>query len=390
MNIKKIKVGGFRNIANVSLDLSDLMVFISPNGYGKSNLFDAIDFGFRFLSTVDSERELLMQKTVNCPLADIVLGPKYFFEIVAEIVWEGKIYLVQYSFKFRWGVAYTSGAIISEQLNILKEDSEENQNLFSRTGEMAFIPSGQNVYVEPVGFIPSEKNIYVAPCELLISKLLSYDDLEFLPLLKAFHDKNTFFEKVNLKRLQNIQDMELSNNISHLKHVYPDKFEQLENAYMQLFPDVKKVICGNSLLVKKHFLRQPLYFSCLSDGEKKAFLMLVSAVLADTRNLSVLALEEPENSIHPGLLQTFLQVITQLFNGQILISTHSTNLLQYIHPGNLCLGIPNKRNPASFRRISSRKVKKLFQDVEASNLTFGEYMLDQISERPKDLEEYLE
>ena len=49
MILKNITVGNFKNIAVTTLDLSKITALVSVNNYGKSNLLEAIRFGFDFL-----------------------------------------------------------------------------------------------------------------------------------------------------------------------------------------------------------------------------------------------------------------------------------------------------------------------------------------------------
>ena len=52
-------------------------------------------------------------------------------------------------------------------------------------------------------------------------------------------------------------------------------------------------------------LSQPPDVSVLSDGAGPVLLMLTAAALADTEGHPLPGIEEPENSIHPELLQNF-------------------------------------------------------------------------------------
>ena len=49
MRIISITVAGFKNIKRTKLELGNICAIISPNNYGKSNLIEAISFGFDFI-----------------------------------------------------------------------------------------------------------------------------------------------------------------------------------------------------------------------------------------------------------------------------------------------------------------------------------------------------
>lgn len=66
MQLEKIKIGGFRNILEETISFKPITALVGLNGYGKSNVIDAIDFGFDFLhcsnqqkSSMDASKSLI-------------------------------------------------------------------------------------------------------------------------------------------------------------------------------------------------------------------------------------------------------------------------------------------------------------------------------------------
>ncbi len=47
MEINRITLGGFRNISRIDLSFENITALVGLNGYGKSNVMDAIDFGVK-------------------------------------------------------------------------------------------------------------------------------------------------------------------------------------------------------------------------------------------------------------------------------------------------------------------------------------------------------
>ena len=47
MIIDSFIIEGFSNIEHIRLDLGEINALIAPNGYGKSNVLSAINFGLR-------------------------------------------------------------------------------------------------------------------------------------------------------------------------------------------------------------------------------------------------------------------------------------------------------------------------------------------------------
>ncbi len=221
------------------------------------------------------------------------------------------------------------------------------------------------------------------------------------------------FEDLDVSGVTNIP-----RTVFHLKRDYPEKYQLLENAFMQLFPQITEIsvdevsvksktktkfpqevpyIMTDSIyvitVVDKN-LNQPINFERLSDGAKKVFLMLTYALLADIKGLSLIAFEEPENSIHPSLLQSYLIVLNQLANRcRIVIASHSPYILKYLDPSNIYVGIPNEVGLAKFVRVQKSKVKSLLSDADAFDMSTGDYLFDLLGGSKDDIEQlkiYLE
>ena len=65
--------------------------------------------------------------------------------------------------------------------------------------------------------------------------------------------------------------------------------------------------------------------SGLSEGTLRIMTLTLLAYLPDTPALIVV--EEPENSVHPQAIETILQSLRSLYDGQVLVSTHSPVVL---------------------------------------------------------------
>jgi predicted ATP-dependent endonuclease of OLD family len=62
MRINKIKVNGFRNIKETTIDFnqSNLKALIALNNYGKSNLLQSFSFAEDFIKLPDEQKSLMM------------------------------------------------------------------------------------------------------------------------------------------------------------------------------------------------------------------------------------------------------------------------------------------------------------------------------------------
>ena len=62
MRIYGFSIDGIANIEHARLKIGEMNALIAPNGYGKSNVLHAIEFGISFLTAEEAEWLLLQNK----------------------------------------------------------------------------------------------------------------------------------------------------------------------------------------------------------------------------------------------------------------------------------------------------------------------------------------
>jgi predicted ATPase len=67
-----------------------------------------------------------------------------------------------------------------------------------------------------------------------------------------------------------------------------------------------------------------------SDGTLRLLALTIPAYLTDLQGTFLI--EEPENGIHPRAIETVIQSLLSIYNGQIIIATHSTIALNMLDP----------------------------------------------------------
>jgi predicted ATPase len=68
----------------------------------------------------------------------------------------------------------------------------------------------------------------------------------------------------------------------------------------------------------------------VSDGTLRLLALTIPAYLSDLDG--VFLVEEPENGIHPRAIETVIQSLSSIYNGQVLIATHSPVALNMLEP----------------------------------------------------------
>ena len=98
-------------------------------------------------------------------------------------------------------------------------------------------------------------------------------------------------------------------------------------------------------------------------------------------------LEEPENSVHPRLMENLLLAMQNYSSGtKILMTSHSPYLMRYLQPEQMYFGLPMQDGIAHFARVNPAKMKYLYRYAGDMELTFGEFMFEFILDIETDAE----
>ena len=118
MELLNITVGGFRNIGRATVSFDSITALAGVNGSGKSNLMDAIDFGFDFIHQPNETRRKMMASSSQIPILKSIAGNNYFFSIEAKTESTTPGYYVEYGFEFSWQTDKSTAKIVREFLNV--------------------------------------------------------------------------------------------------------------------------------------------------------------------------------------------------------------------------------------------------------------------------------
>lgn len=425
MDVLSISIGGFRNISSAKLDFGSITALVGLNGYGKSNIMDAIGFGLDFIKAPSNYKSMFMASKRNIPILKTNAGKDFSFSIEAKLSLGKITYYALYEYAFSWNTDKSDALILSESLRVKKDEKNQKYNLFiSRRGKDA--------QYKPSETARCNKVIKIENDALVLNKLLAIDNLYYSEIIKRLNEIQFFIERHldasssyipapfvvrGFKELELEGIQSIPRAIFFLKKDYESQYELLINSFKVLFPDIADVAVKEiklnrdnsvdisddspfvftdsiySLSVVDNKLLQPLSFESLSDGTKRIFLMLTFAAIADVKGLSMIAIEEPENSIHPGLLQNYLDILSQLVNGcKIVVTSHSPYIIQYLNPRNVYVGLCNNNGEAEFRRIAASKVNLLLRDSAEYDRSVGDYIFNLLSgaDSVEALQDYIE
>lgn len=423
MELKNITINGYRNVYNSKIDFKNLISILSLNNYGKSNLLTSIVFGLSFMQQHPKIKQNMMNDIKCIPSLINNDNSMFSFKLECAIQINNISYDINYSYTFTWANYQKNliGKITSEYLRI-KNGSQTATTYIKRENNVSLFKSSKT------GRCSTKINI--DDNELLINKLLAYDNLYYNNILKEILNINVYIDKhfdssigygITFMSEQELTDLTLKPEINIPKTLYkikenhPDKFELLVNVFTSLFPSIKSIyvdevsdklmsqikIKNNNtlqsfsdkyylLFVSDKNLNTSINFLAMSDGARRILLLLTFVVLAQINNYNLICIEEPENSVHPGLLRKFLYTISELSGStKLMFSSHSPYLINYMHPENIYLGLPNNKGIAIFKKLKTNinAKKKLLGDVYDNNMQLGDYLFDLMSGSEDDIEE---
>ncbi|MBQ8122435.1 MAG: ATP-binding protein [Ruminococcus sp.] len=405
--IKSFYIDGYRNLSNVTLYLNDITAIIALNNYGKSNLINAIRLGIDFIKGNNEIKNDIYEYQPAFPFLRANSGQDFKFGVNAEMIdSDDNTYSVEYSYSLKWRTKVSEG-LVNEELLKISSKSISGGKFIDKT-------SDTNNYVFRASLKSRNKRkIIIKDNSLAINALVNIidDDDTYLEILTELNnisfliedhfDANDSyaFDPINYRGNKQIN---VPRMIWEMKENHPTQYSMLIDGFKQLFPNIEEVTCQEhtishniknlsdidsdilfndniyTLSVTDPSLIRPINFNYLSDGTKRVFLTLTTAVNANINKLSVLALEEPENSIHPKLLQSYISILDFLSGDcKIVFTSHSPYIIQFIEPSNIVLGLPSETGQADFRYIN--KPKKLIDDAYNSGCSVGDYIFSSLS-----------
>ena len=423
MKIQAVLIDGFKNLSNVKISFDNITALVALNNFGKSNVLSGIDFGIDFIRASIEDKKDMMSNSNLIPINCNMIGRNYRYEMEVSTDVDEEEYIILYGFEFEWkDNEDKEPRIVSEFLKIkLNEKGQKFTQLINRTADTALYKSSET------GRCSSK--IKVEDAELVVNKLRAYDELYYAEIITKLNgmkiymennlDAKSFYRPDPIIRKGFEDEMINANNlprvIYNLKRQRPDKFELLKDVYSQLFPDIEDVIVKNFqlnaaegnqlpedapfiftdfvyvLFVKEKNLANPVNFSMMSDGAKRVFMILTKVIVSSVSNISLIAIEEPENSIHPGLFQAYIQIISQLLDDcKVIITSHSPYIISYLNPSWIHVGMNRKAGVAEFFTFRKSGQKQLENDADVFNMSMGDYLFSMLADSESNINDYLE
>ena len=328
MRVYKLRLKNFLSIRDIDLELGKLNVFVGPNSSGKSNIVRALQLlsnharvgvpvlpGYRDFKSVvhgfdpTKQIELEIEAEINGRSVEYILAltPDSYIEIAST---DGE------------EVLFSSGGYF--QARVLARGGRDkivfNKEPYTPTSERSFIRCSFKSALISLPREAAEEVRLLA--ELLEGFAIHSFDPRYIRLTSRVADEPSLgYEGGRLARV-----------LLHLYLENRETFAEIEGVLRSLIPEVEQVILhieGESveLWLRVKHLREPLKPANISDGT----LRMLAYITVLHSGTTLAAFEEPENFVHPHLLETLVNLARKA-PCQVIMTTHSPYLLDHVKP----------------------------------------------------------
>jgi len=317
--LSKLRVQHYKSLYDTEVDLEPLTVFIGPNGSGKSNICEALAVLSNFLQALianTNNQEIL-------PFFTSSLQSLSNNQNIDSKFWHGKP--DNLVFEVFTTPSVTETKTVSE-LSVNPNYSERTLTLFTNTTNNI-----DNRYTDRFRQLLIHENYSGSPVGDALRRVCVYD---FSPI-------NLFNNTLSKSMGRTGQGIVYA--LVDILHSNREGFDELENRLRQLVPNVRKILLpfGEdqtfSLELIDKYSEHHIPASDISDGTLRILAFLTALYQENTP--SIICFEEIENGVHPWLLSKMMELLktvsTEGITGkpvQVLITTHSPVLLNYVEP----------------------------------------------------------
>jgi len=381
MNIIQIKIDGYKNIKNTAIRFNEpLVLLLSRNNYGKTNILTAIRDGLAFIRK-ESGNSHFFKEPNRTPFKKLFCDQDYEFAFeVMFSVDESCSNTYRYGYSLQPVGERGDFAVKNEYLYLAERTNEQERLLFEREKSSEANEQGADIGHDTdddkkMSRILTNRQLIPATLYLSIFGNFSdnikgaewtgyedtlkrineaYTNLITRDLGEILIDERSRFEKEHLQAVVS--------GIEDIKLMTPDDFCKFEQYFLQLFPDFDEMIIDNpSELLPRLYLRRKIDnkqipIELQSFGTRRILTLLF--LLFDNK-IPLVSIEELEIGMHPKLFTDLLQIITDIVNSnaqrkgfsssKVIVSTHSHVLANHMgdHLDSIYFGVAGYVEEAS-------------------------------------------
>ncbi|BAZ32477.1 putative ATPase [Cylindrospermum sp. NIES-4074] len=324
--LSKLKVQHYKSLFDTEVDLEPLTVFIGPNSSGKSNICEALAVLSEFLVrlVIDTDHQKIIRRFEES--LEYLFGKE---KSIKSKFWHGKPDF----FKFQVST-FPIIETYSEKSRIISElavDFDYSKRVVE-LGNIARTNTVVDEYTSPLRDFLFSNEFLASP---LLKSLLKVNIYDFAPTsISTTTLSNGNMDRTGQGIAYALLDILLANR---------EGFDELQERLTQLVPNIKKIVLPRgenqtfSLELVDRYSEHHIPAADISDGTLRILAFLTALYQENTP--SIICFEEIENGVHPWLLHKMMELLkivsTEGITGkpvQVLITTHSPVLLNYVEP----------------------------------------------------------
>lgn len=339
MAIKTLTIQGYRSIQSLRLSMDSINIIIGANGSGKSNLYKAI---YLLAKAVDGE--LAKTLALEGGMPSILWAGKKTTQAKAPVRLSLSVQLEDFSYEIACGLPKPTLSLFALDPEIKEEHvwfgagRRPSNTIIERQGSSAWITGQDGKRASyPVGLSQSESVLSQLQDPHLYPELFTLSNE--IKKWRFYHHFRTDPESPIRNPQIGVRSEILSNDGHNLAAAIQTiieigNHELLNEVVDRAFPGSKLLINVDNktrfeIQLQMPGVLRPLEARELSDGTLR-YLCLVAALLSP-RPAELLALNEPEMSLHPELMQPLAELIVLASqHSQMWVTTHSESLAKMI------------------------------------------------------------
>ncbi|MEW5957223.1 MAG: AAA family ATPase [Chloroflexota bacterium] len=336
--ITRLRAKNYRSLAEVDITLGPLTVLVGPNGAGKSNLVDVLRFGRDALA-----RGLDMALMDRGGMVDIRCRTTSDQAIHLDFHFNSPNWWGQYGFALSSASA-AEYRVQWERLTTTELDlayDEDTQTLETKNDAIIQLPEWMDRSLQKRQLVASDQMLFLSPLSYYLTSTGQRPSFEavktFLSNMQFYHIYPDALREPQKPVNPYPLDEQGRNLAAALNHL-----QQTQN-YMALVEALEKVVpevtgysvdqVGGYLVTRLHHVSTAAgapghTFELAHESDGTLRMLAILAALYQDPPRPLIAIEEPELTIHPGALGVLRDVLLEASRrSQIIITTHSPDLI---------------------------------------------------------------
>lgn len=330
--LSTLRVQHYKSLFDTKIKLEPLTVFIGPNGSGKSNICEALAILSNFIQAI-------MEDFYANEIIVFAIPVIHFFESAFNKKTQNQQKLES---KFWHGKLDYLSFEVSATPQKNKAGAEDNNDLFKLLFDIDYL--GKNIEIVKNDHKGSKHKDIADIRNFLVDNQFPNSLVENAIKKVSIYD----FTPGDLSNKSSTTSMGRTGEgiayaLVDILHSDREKFSELEDRLRRLVPNIQRISLPRgenqtfSLELIDKYSGYHIPATDISDGTLRILAFLTALYQENTP--SIICFEEIENGVHPWLLHKMIELLkivsTEGITGQpvqILITTHSPLLLNYVEP----------------------------------------------------------